>query len=416
MLDLSPMQRHVLKTSDARLNILVGSVRSGKTFISLIRWLEYIQVAPAGNLIMIGKTAKTIKINIIDSLCDLIGTDARYYAGKGEMTLWGRRIYLIGAKDTSSERLIRGPTFSGAYVDEATLMPENFWVMLLSRLSVEGAKLFATTNPDSPFHWLKKGYLDRSKELNMKIFDFTLEDNPSLSETFKHDLKLEYRGLWYRRYIEGEWCLAEGTIYDFFDEKLHCIDFPTSSVGRYYIGIDYGTNNPCAFVMAGYDPKGYPNIWVEKEYYYDSQAEERQKTDIEYAEDLFKFIDGRYIEAIYVDPSAASFKLECSRQGIRNIFDANNEVLDGIRFVSGLFISGTLKITRQCPNLIKEMQSYVWDEKGQRLGIDKPLKANDHCVDALRYLTFSALGQGLGDKDRLTPDMLREMRRRADYE
>jgi len=382
MLSLSEKQRLTLKDSTARINIWEGAVRSGKSFASLIRWLEYIQEAPSGNLVIIGRTATTIKHNIVDEICELIGTDARYYSGKNELVLWGRRIYLIGASDERAESKIRGSTFAGAYVDEATLIPESFWTMLLSRLSIEGSKLFATTNPDTPYHWLKKNYIDRIDDLNMKLWKFGLEDNPSLTKEFKTNLKQEYRGLWYQRYIEGEWCLAEGTIYDFFDQSLHCINFSPGNANEYYVGIDYGTTNPCAFVLIAYNPMHYPNMWVEKEYYYDSSKHNRQKTDTEYAQELSKFIENIPIAGIYVDPSASSFKLECNRQGIRNVFDANNNVLDGIRFVASLFTNGTLKICRSCVNLIREMGAYVWDPKSKDLGIDKPLKANDHCFVA----------------------------------
>ena len=382
MLDLSLKQKHTLINSTARMNFWVGAVRSGKSYASLIRWLEYIQEAPPGNLVMIGKTASTIKHNLVDEICNLIGSDARYFVGKNELNLWGRRIYLIAAVDERSEQRIRGSSFAGAYIDEATLIPESFWTMLLSRLSIPGAKLFATTNPDTPFHYIKKNYLDRVDKLDMKIFNFYLDDNPSLTDEFKTSLKQEYRGLWYRRYILGQWILAEGTIYDFFDEEIHTILYPPGRGQSYYIGIDYGTKNPCAFVLVAHNPNHYPNMWVEKEYYYDSTKSNRQKTDTEYAEDLIKFTEGYPIDGIYVDPSAASFKLECQRQGIRNIYDAENEVLDGIRFVAGLLTNGTLKVCKCCKNLISEMGSYVWNEKSKNLGKDVPNKDHDHCFAA----------------------------------
>ena len=379
MLDLSPKQKLSLEESNARLNFWIGAVRSGKSYVSLIRWLKYIQEAPEGNLLMVGKTASTIKHNIIDEICELIGADAKYYIGKNELKLWGKRIYLVACVDERSEQRIRGSTYAGAYVDELTLMPESFFTMMLSRLSIPGAMLFGTTNPDSPFHWLKKSFLDRSEELDCKTFDFILEDNPSLTEGFKTSLKQEYRGLWYRRYIDGEWCLAEGTIYDFFDESIHTISYSPGQGKEYYVGVDYGTTNPTAFVLLAYNKMHYPNMWIEKEYYYDSTKHNRQKTDSEYAADLKDFIEGIPINSIYVDPSASSFKLECNRQGIRNLMDADNEVLNGIRFVSTLLTNGTLKICKCCTNLIREFGAYTWDSNSKKLGVDKPMKANDHC-------------------------------------
>ena len=416
MLDLSLKQKYALVNSTARMNFWIGAVRSGKSYSSLIRWLEYIQEAPDGNLIMIGKTATTIKHNLIDEICNLIGADARFYVGKQELTLWGRRIYLVGCSDERSEQKIRGSSFAGAYIDEATLINESFFTMLLSRLSIPNAKLFATTNPDNPFHWVKRKYLDRKDDLDMKTFEFYLDDNPSLTEAFKENLKQEYQGLWYKRYIEGLWVLSEGTIYDFFDERYHCIDFPPGQAREYYVGVDYGTVNPFAAVLIAYNNMHYPNYWVEKEYYYDSAKHNRQKTDSEYAEDLIKFMDGYPVKQIYIDPSAASFKLECQRNGIRNILDAENEVLDGIRFVANMFTNGSLKICRACVNLIHEMGSYCWDSKSRDSGVDKPLKQDDHLQDALRYCIATRWGKNAGNENRMTKERLEDMRRQAFYE
>lgn len=298
----------------------------------------------------------------------------------------GRIIYCIGANDERSESKIRGPTFSGAYVDEATLIPESFFKMLLSRLSRDGSRLIATTNPDSPFHWLKKDFINRQDELGLKVFNFRMEDNPSLTADYVNALKKEYQGLWYRRFIDGEWCLAEGSVYDFFDEGIHVINEPPA-YGKYYIvGVDYGTTNPCAFVLLGFNDDAPTKIWVEKEYYFDSAKEGHQKTNAEYANDFIDFISDYPLKAIYIDPSAASFKEELRRKGhnlpIRN---ADNDVRNGIDDVALRLCTGDLKVLRCCKNLIHEFQSYVWDKKKAENGREEPVKEFDHCLDALRY-------------------------------
>lgn len=414
LMEMSAKQKQTLIESNARINIWIGAVRSGKTYASIWRFIKYIQHGPKGDLMIIGKSIDTIKRNIISELMDFLGIDVQYYAGNRIINLWGRKIYVVGANDERAVQKIQGATLAGAYVDEASLIPESFWAMLLSRLSIPGAKLFATTNPDSPFHWLKTKVLD-DKELDLKSWHFRLEDNPSLDDLYKINLIKEYKGLWYQRYIEGKWVLAEGTVYDFFDPKIHVMQFLPPHTAKFYIlGVDYGTTNPCAFSLIGYNPDYYPNMWVEKEYYWDSVKENRQKTDSEYAEDLVSFISEipSMIRNVYLDPSAASFKVELQRQGVRNIVDANNDVLDGIRFVSNLLSSGTLQIHVSCKNLINEFGSYVWDNKSRDIGIDKPVKRSDHLLDSLRYCTFTHFGKIMGDKNRLTIEKLREMRRK----
>lgn len=389
--DMSMKQLMSYQKATARINIWEGAVRSGKSFASLIKFLDFIVNGPKGTFIAIGKTNSTVKRNFVEPLFEMLGVDVQYFAGKQEVTLYGRTIILIGANDERAEGKIRGNTYAGAYVDELTLIPESFFITLLARLSVDGAKLFGTTNPDSPFHWLKKNYIDREEDLDLKVFSFLLEDNPSLSTSYKENLKKEFRGLWYKRFIEGKWVQAEGAIYDFFDEKIHCLDLYPDNAKYHICGVDYGTTNPTSFVLAGYNPNNYPNVWIEKEYYWNSREKNRQKTDSEYSQDLIEFLKGYHVKAVVIDPSAASFKAECIKQGINNIMDAENEVLDGIRFMSKLLANGTLKISKNCKNLIKEIQTYVWDEKSMRLGIDRPVKVNDHAIDACRYLCFSYL-------------------------
>lgn len=375
---LSPKQRFSINDSDAKINIWEGAVRSGKTYISLWRWIKELTYGPAGEYCMISRTYDTFKRNLLPLLSNMIGADARYYAGKREMNIFNKTIHIIGADDSSADSKIRGATFCGSYVDEITMIPEAVFKMLISRCAMGGARIFGTTNPDSPYHWLKKDFLTDNPDV--KSWQFSLDDNPNLTKEEKDYLKRQYKGLWFRRFIEGLWVQAEGAIYDFFDPNVHVIDMPPGNPESMILGVDYGTTNPCSFVLVSINKSKYPNMWVDSVYYYDSKVHQRQKTDSEYAEDLIKFIENKPVRAIYVDPSAASFKLELSRHGVQNLYDAENEVIDGIRMVSKLFNNGTLKVCKNCDILIKEIQGYVWDPKCEKTGKEQPLKRSDHCL------------------------------------
>lgn len=387
MPNLSPKQAWTLTDSDAKINVWHGAVRSGKTYASLWRFLKELTYGPEGEYVIIAKTYDSFKRNVLPQLTRMIGSDVKSYSGKREMHIWGKKIHIVGCDDERSEAKIRGPTFSGAYVDEATIIPESAFNMLVSRCAMGGAKIFATTNPDSPYHWFKTGFLENNPDV--KEWRFTLDDNPDLTDVEKEYLKRQYKGLWYQRFIEGLWVQAEGAIYDTFNAESHVIDWPPGQAEFYVAGVDYGTVNPTAFVLVGVNLNRWPNMWVEDVYYYDSKKHQRQKTDTEYAEDLMKFVDGKYVRSVYVDPAAASFKLECLKMGVSGLMDAENDVIDGIRFVSKYLNNGTLKICRKCTPLIHEFQSYVWDPKSRKSGVDKPLKENDHSLDALRYCIYT---------------------------
>src|SRR5271157_1805139 len=215
----SPKQKLSIQESNSRFNIWEGSVRSGKSYSMDWRFLKELKDGPQGAYLICGKSEHTIIKNIIDPLQDITGGIIRYKRGVGEFNLFGKKVYAVGANDERAEGKIRGNTYAGALVDEVTILPENFFKQLMIRLSVQGSKVFCSTNPDSPMHWFKTGYIDRALELDMKIFKFTLEDNPSLTDEYKANIRKEYQGLWYKRFILGEWVLAEGSIYDFFEDR-----------------------------------------------------------------------------------------------------------------------------------------------------------------------------------------------------
>lgn len=337
---------------------------------------------------MTGKTERTLQRNIIDPIQEMIGCERfRQNKASGVISFAGRTIYVAGANDERSENKIRGLTLSGAYGDEVTLWPESFFKMLLSRLRVKGARFYGTTNPDSPFHWLKMEFLDREDELNLKSFQFLLRDNITLDPEYIRSVEAEYQGLWHRRFILGEWCQAEGAIYDMFDESRHVKAevFSEYREKRMCVSVDYGTSNPtAATLIKEYENRG---LHVAAEYYYNGRENQKQKTDAEYIADMELFYAQNNVQKntpLVIDPSAASLKTAARKKGFL-VSDANNSVLDGIRTVSSRLSAGTLLIHPKCKNLIKEMPSYVWDTRAQQRGDDSPLKVNDHACDALRY-------------------------------
>jgi PBSX family phage terminase large subunit len=404
---LSGKQLESVRLATARLNIWEGSVRSSKTISSLIAWLRFVRTAPAGNLLMAGKTERTLKRNIIDPLTEMLGpARCRLVQGSGELWLLGRRVYLAGANDERAQERIRGLTLSGCYVDEISTIPQSFWSMLLSRLSVEGARLFGTSNPDSPAHWLKVDFLDRAAVwlgqdgvtdysedgLDLARFSFRLADNPHLPPSYVRSLELEFVGLWRKRFIEGLWIAAEGAVYDMFDEARHVVDVVPVIRKWLCCSIDYGTVNPLHALLIGLGTDR--RLYVVAEWRWDSRARHRQLTDAEYSAKLREWLAavrfpgsqlyGVSPDRFIVDPSAASFIRQLHTDGL-SVMGADNAVLDGIRLTSSLLGSGRLLISRSCKALISEMSSYVWDDKARLRGEDKPLKLNDHGNDALRY-------------------------------
>ena len=397
-----PKQKTYLREAIKRINTTEGSVRSGKTRGTMLRWIDFIGRYPIKHtdFMMFGKSQGSLRRNIIRDMQRLLGKQMKYKIGSNEIDLWGHKIYCFGAYDAGSEDTIRGATFGGSYGDEITLCPEAFFIMMLSRLSLPGAQFHGSTNPDNPFHWFKVNFLDRAKELDLYNLHFVLEDNTTLDPAYVEALKKEYIGLWYRRFILGLWCAAEGAIHDFFEKELHTrppnlLPVPKDNA----LAVDYGTGNPTAAGIFGIDRSLKTKAWLRKEYFYDSVKAQRQKTDEEYSVDMCDFIRDEKVSRAIVDPSAASFKVSLRRAFEKEhwsipIIDADNDVINGIRKHSTMLKNGEYIIGDNCPRTIQDYFGYCWDKKAQVKGIDAPLKTNgcDHTKDYERYFLQTTFG------------------------
>lgn len=376
-----------------------GAIRSGKTVsmsLSYVMWAMSTFVNQ--NFGMAGKTIGSFRRNVLFWLkLMLFARGYRFKDHRADNLLEVTRgnvtnyFYIFGGKDERSQDLIQGITLAGMFFDEVALMPESFVNQATGRLSVDGSKMWFNCNPDGPYHWFKTNWIDKQNEKNLVYLHFTMDDNLSLSEQIKARYRSMYSGVFYQRYILGLWTVAEGIIYDMFDQAKHCYDAMVDFIfGQTYISIDYGTQNATVFLLW---QKGKDGIWYcVKEYYYSGRDNAKQKTDKEFADDLVEFTKDIRIKEVIVDPSAASFIAELEERKFR-IRKAKNDVLDGIRLVGTMLNGEKIKIHVDCVNTLKEFSSYTWDKKAADRGEDKPVKTNDHAMDALRYFVFTILNK-----------------------
>lgn len=409
---LSAKQVQSIRESTGAVNIWTGSVRSGKTISSLLRWLMYIAtVNISGELVVVARTREAAARNVFAPLMDptLFGEAANhvhYTSGAPTAKILGRTVHVIGASDAKSEKVLRGLTCAGAYVDEITLLHEAFFVQLLNRMWGR-AQLFGTTNPDNPAHWLKRKYLDRLADLpDWRHWTFNLDDNPALTEERKERIRRENTGLYYRRFVLGEWVAAEGAVYDMWEPERHIIPFAKTPplLDIIATGIDYGTTNATAALILGL--ASVPNrvthqterrLILLDEWRYDAGTKQARLTDAQLSERIRTWLKRRHTpyptelrpRFTLVDPAAASFKVQLVSDGLQNVADADNDVLYGIRTIASLLSTDNLLVTDRCTGFISEVAGYSWDPKATEKGEDKPIKVADHSLDAGRYAIAS---------------------------
>lgn len=389
----SEKQRAILRFPYTKYTALIcdGAVRSGKTSVMSLSFFLWAMGNFNGySFAYCGKSVGAVERNIVTPLLGL--TYLREYFevqyNRGDHVITARRgnvenrFYLFGGRDESSYTLIQGITLAGVMLDEVALMPRSFVEQALARCSVEGAKFWFNCNPENPRHWFREEWILKAPEHNALHLHFTMEDNPSLSEETRERYRTMYSGVFYQRYVLGLWVMAEGIIYDMFDQTENVYrEGPVDMRFRCprCLAVDYGTTNPCVFLEI-FDDDGITR--VEREYRWDSRKERRQKTDEEYADDLMEFM-GEHCP-VFVDPSAASFIAALERRGVY-VIAADNNVLDGIRKTGNLIQRRRLLVNETCVGLLDELGTYRWDDKAAMRGEEKPVKECDHSVDALRY-------------------------------
>ena len=375
-----------------------GAVRSGKTLcmgISFICWA--MRRFDGHSFGLCGKTIISLRRNVVSQLLPVmadLGFVCQEKVSKNLFTVsFGGRtntFYLFGGRDESSQALIQGATFAGVLLDEVALMPRSFVEQSCARCSVAGSKLWFNCNPESPAHWFFAEWIKKAEERRALYIHFSLEDNPSLSRKIIARYRRMYSGVFYRRFVLGEWVASDGRVYDFFDESF-VLPAPEGEMEEYAVSCDYGTANPASFGLWG----KRDGVWYRlKEYYYDSKSEGRQKTDAEYVRELKGLCGDRELKAVVVDPSAASFIEALRREGLP-VVKAKNDVLSGIRLTADLLKCGKIVVCEGCTDAIREFYLYSWDEN--RRDKDAPVKLFDHAMDDIRYFAATVVQPCVGD-------------------
>ena len=377
--------------SDADGIIADGAIRSGKTVCMSLAFIQWSMHSFSGqNFGMCGKTVGSFRRNVLSVLKQMLPargytirdrrTDNLVVISRGSTENY---YYIFGGKDEGSQDLVQGITLAGILLDEIALMPESFVNQATGRCSVDGSKFWCNCNPAGPEHWFKKQWIDERQKRNLLYLHFTMEDNLSLSEQIRARYRAMYTGIFYRRYILGQWCLAEGLVYEFDPEKHVTDDLP--EWGEWYISCDYGTLNP--FSAGLWCVRDGVAVRV-SEFYHSGREKQHQLTDEEYYREIEKLAGDRDIRHVVVDPSAASF-ITCIRShGRFSVRKAKNDVMYAIRLTAMMLQAGVIKIGSDCKDAIREFGLYHWDDKGE---VDKPVKENDHAMDDIRYFCATVM-------------------------
>ncbi|HUW13631.1 MAG TPA: PBSX family phage terminase large subunit [Anaerolineae bacterium] len=365
-----------------------GAVRSGKTFVDNLLFLRHVAgyTDKKVDFIITGYTVPSTVRNVLQPLSDQFGIDTHLNT-YNQFQLFGNRLHVFGGDAADSYKAMTGMTSYGWYGNEVAHQHENTIREAFNRTSGEGFRIIWDTNPDAPEHPIKVDYIDKSGERlesgreRIKAFHWQLEDNPFLPAEYLENLKRSTpAGMWYDRSILGLWVAAEGLVYQEWQRDVHVYKpFAIPADWPRIGGIDLGAVHPFVHLWGALDPDKRLYIYAE---HYKAGA-----LLSEHAEAIKRV---GLLKRIACDHDAQE-RMELESYGVHTIA-AQKAVLQGIEKVAQRIhvqIDGRprLYVSEDCPNLIREMGLYRWNDRKTK---DEPIKLNDDCEDALRYLCMEA--------------------------
>lgn len=379
-----------------------GAIRSGKSVAMSLGFVIWaMSEFESCNFAMCGKTIGSFRRNVLFWLKLMLRS--RGYSVSEQRTenlVIVRRgstenyFYVFGGKDERSQDLIQGITLAGVFFDEVALMPESFVNQATGRCSVDGSKFWFNCNPGSPAHWFKTGWIDKRADKRLLYLHFTMDDNLSLSEAVKGRYRGMYTGVFFKRYILGEWKSADGVIYRQFadDPERFILDEVPADIIIGTMGLDFGGNGSAhAGCLVGIT-RGYRSIVILGEYYRKEVIDPGTLTD-----DVCGFVQRSQAQvratSIWCDSAETTLI-----KGIRTEVFARHipvevrnarkgEIIDRIRLCDMLMSQGRFFIMRRCRHTIAALSEAVWDGKSPTK--DKRLDDGSTNIDSLDALEYA---------------------------
>lgn len=384
----NPKQILALK-SDARILVLHGAKRAGKTYILILCFLLLVKKHRDKKVKFIigGASLATIQSNVLDDMSVILGYDIKLNK-HNNFELFGNTVLVRPGMTSDAWKTVRGFTAYGALLNEGTALHDKYIKEVISRCSGEGSRIMIDTNPENPSHTVKTDYVDKSGQildngkLNIEAIHFSLDDNIFLDKEYIESIKLATpSGMFYDRDILGLWVNAQGVIYRDFNERVNVVDeIPQDeNIVEYIGGIDWGFEHFGSIVITAYTDKG--------NYYVVEEITKQHRYVEEYWIPKLIELSEKYKGIIFFCDSARPEYYNLCIDNNLEVFNANKTVVAGIETVSSLFKLNKLRLIRSgIDRMLFEISNYVWADK---VGKEEPTKVNDDSLDALRYAIYT---------------------------
>lgn len=380
-----------------------GAIRSGKTVAMICGFFRWSLSAFQGeNFILAGKTIGALKKNVVGPALQILqawGLPCHYIRSGDEARLevWENTYYLYDAHNERSQDRLQGLTAAGALADEVALFPRSFVEQMMGRCSVEGARIWLNCNPENPAHFVKTELIDKAAEKRIYHLHFLMDDNLTLSPSKRDFYNRMYSGVFYRRFIRGEWAMTDGLVYPQFADNPAAFLLDAPPPIRYaVIGVDFGgTGSAHSFTLTGFTP-GMRDVIVLDEYYHSNKADgilSPKQLEDAFVDFVRQSISRYKVYEAYCDSAEQTMiqglSIAAARAGLRvEIRNARKgPINDRIAFFNSLMAQGRFRVLHHCRATIKALQEAVYDSK--RPTEDIRLDDGTTNIDSLDSMEYS---------------------------
>ena len=280
---------------------------------------------------------------------------------------------------------LRGPTLGWFYIDEGARVSLNTWKIMQARIRRPPEKGWLTTTPKGR-NWIWEEFAKRKRN-NYEYFKCATSENIHLTRDYVESLKESYSGSFLAQEFYGEFTAWEGLVYPQIVVEEHHLDAPENSEDSKYAlaGCDWGWADP-SVVLTGLIGDG---IHMVEEYY-------KRRTPIETICDYALASREKWdTKTFWCDPSRPEY-IRALREAKLDSRKGKNEIDPGIAAVTRMIERGEFKMDfNKCPETAREFEVYHYAESDQGQVLkDRPVDADNHCLDSLRYAIYSSSKQG----------------------
>jgi len=371
-----------LLNESKRINFLYGSAGSGKSYQVAIYLLKKFFEEDGITILCTRKTTPALKMTTYKiwlELLDKYFSSYKWEHNKTDMIIRFRNNEAI-FKGLDEPSKIRSAEFNYIHMEEATEFSVNDYRELLLRLRKPNNNLgsfnqmILSTNPISIFSWCYQD-IYTSPDPSIAKHKSTWKDNPFLDQTYIDELQ-KLTGNYRKIFLEGEFGMLEGLVFPNFTiyDKVH------DTVKDYCYGCDFGYTAPSAFIKVMFLDSGQ---FIADELIYETGLTNTEL--IKKVKDIIPEND-RDIP-IYCDSSEAD-RIQEFYQADLNPHKSRKDIVAGIDFM----IQNFLGCTARSINLNKELRMYSFGKDKMNILLPKPIKSNDHAIDAIRYASYSHQG------------------------